>query len=354
MDNRNSNLSHQERRKKAMEFKSPWSSGSGSTSPLPNRLSLFDKSYSGGSTNSLGSSPGAEVKTLTNQSSLTVPEVNLPPVKVNRSTSPFHFGSRGRKEKKRLEKQPYCLDDPTVQSLSSQSSVGTSFEQDACDQLESESKSKSSKTTTSFFRRKRKGSSPFSLNLMRNKKSSEKQEIPCTANSNSLLHPDGSFSTSFGDCGTSPPPLRGRRSMSRSPPSPASQCKCRRCSILHLEECEPKEMNALFKFLRKSKVCKRSCFSFMLQTHEAFSFCTLKIHEFISMGLLHTRNEVFEILALMHYYMYIALYVSVKCQNVYFYFKPSGQSVLIFLLQKLSRKLHPMVHLVVACKENVL
>ncbi len=56
----------------------------------------------------------------------------------------------------------------------------------------------------------------------------------------------------------------------------------------------------------------------------------------------------------MHYYMYIALYVSVKCQNVYFYFKPSGQSVLIFLLQKLNRKLHPMVHLVGACKENVL
>lgn len=253
----NSSSSHQERRKKAMEIRSPWSSGSGSTSPLPNRLSLFDKSYSGGSTNSLGSSPGAEIKTLTNQCSLTVPDLNLPSASkkvTHRATSPFHF-HRGRKEKKKLEKQPYCLDEPTLMSISSQSSVGTSFEQE---NSETEQNKKSSASAasggagkSSFFRRKRKGSSPFSLNLMRNKKSSEKQEIPCTANNSSLLHPDGSFSTSFGDCGTSPPM---RRSMSRSPPSPASQCKCRRCSILHLEECEPKEMNALFKFLRKSKV----------------------------------------------------------------------------------------------------
>ena len=139
-----------------------------------------------------------------------------------------------------------------LSSMSSQSSVEPrSFEID--DNIDSEKKSKS------FFRRKRKGSSPFSLNLMRNKKSSEKsQDIPCTANS---LHPDSSFSTSFGDSlspyggGISPPPPRGGwSSRSRSPPSPASQCKCRKCSILHLEECEPKEMNALFKFLRKAKV----------------------------------------------------------------------------------------------------
>ena len=41
----------------------------------------------------------------------------------------------------------------------------------------------------------------------------------------------------------------------RSPCSPSgSQCRCRRCSLLPLEECEPKEVSALFKFLRKSKV----------------------------------------------------------------------------------------------------
>ena len=45
---------------------------------------------------------------------------------------------------------------------------------------------------------------------------------------------------------------------SRSPVSPSghtpTQCRCRRCSLLPLEECEPKEVSALFKFLRKSKV----------------------------------------------------------------------------------------------------
>ena len=86
---------------------------------------------------------------------------------------------------------------------------------------------------------------------MRSRKSSaEKSDIPCTASSNNHLHPDLSY-----DSGFSPP----RRHQSRSPPSPGSaggggHCKCRKCSILHLEECEPKEMNALFKFLRKSKV----------------------------------------------------------------------------------------------------
>ena len=105
------NSTSQERRKKTMDVKSPWSSGSGPTSPLPNRLSLFDKSYSGGSTNSLGSSPGAEIKTLTGQASLTVPDLNLPPKKVSRATSPFHFRSR-KSDKSRLEKQPNCLDEP--------------------------------------------------------------------------------------------------------------------------------------------------------------------------------------------------------------------------------------------------
>ena len=114
------------------ENKSPWSSGgSGSTSPLPNRLSLFDKSYSGGSTNSLGSSPGTEVRTLTNQSSLTVPDVNI--TKVNRSTSPFHFRPGRNKEKKRLEKQAHASEEsgPCLLSLSSQSSIGTSFENES-------------------------------------------------------------------------------------------------------------------------------------------------------------------------------------------------------------------------------
>ena len=41
----------------------------------------------------------------------------------------------------------------------------------------------------------------------------------------------------------------------KAPTSPGGlQCRCRRCSLLPLEECEPKEVSALFKFLRKSKV----------------------------------------------------------------------------------------------------
>ena len=38
----------------------------------------------------------------------------------------------------------------------------------------------------------------------------------------------------------------------RSPTSPG--CRCRRCSLLPLDDCEPKEVSALFKFLRKRKV----------------------------------------------------------------------------------------------------
>ena len=41
-------------------------------------------------------------------------------------------------------------------------------------------------------------------------------------------------------------------------PSMSRQCRCRRCSLLPLEECEPKEVSALFKFLRKSKVIRNS------------------------------------------------------------------------------------------------
>ena len=261
----NSTNSASEKRKKAMENRSPWSSGSGSTSPLPNnRLSLFDKSHSGGSINSLGSSPGAEVKVLTGQSSLTVPDFLPAPTKVNRSTSPFRFGTR--KSGKKLEKQR-GLDEATSParspskyfSISPQSSVGySSFEnlepETGNVPLDSGSGS-GNKKTKNPFKEFRKKPSPFSLNLIRSKKSSDK-DIPCTASStggytanhhSGFLHPSDSLGWS--DSGTSPPGSR----LSRSPPSP-SQCKCRRCSILHLEECEPKEMNALFKFLRKSKV----------------------------------------------------------------------------------------------------
>ena len=266
------NSTASEKRKKTMENRSPWSSGSGSTSPLPNnRLSLFDKSHSGGSINSLGSSPGAEVKVLTGQSSLAVPEFLPAPTKVNRSTSPFRFGTR--KSGKKLEKQR-GLDEATSPrspskyfSISPQSSVGySSFENLEPDPapssgnvpVDSSGSGTGNKKTKNPFKefRKKPGSSPFSLNLMRSKKSSEKlHDIPCTANhsgSSGYLHPADNSLGGFSDSGTSPPG-GGFNRMPRTPTSP-SPCKCRRCSILHLEECEPKEMNALFKFLRKSKV----------------------------------------------------------------------------------------------------
>ena len=190
---------------------------------------------------------------------------------MHRSTSPFRFGNR--KEKKKLEKQK-GLDEASspnrlFASISPQSSTGTSFENldpnldpspsattaDPSLGAGTNASASSSKKTKNPFKEFRKKPSPFSLNLIRSKKSSDK-DIPCTASStggytanhhSGFLHPSDSLGWS--DSGTSPPGSR----LSRSPPSP-SQCKCRRCSILHLEECEPKEMNALFKFLRKSKV----------------------------------------------------------------------------------------------------
>ena len=43
----------------------------------------------------------------------------------------------------------------------------------------------------------------------------------------------------------------------RSPlASPNAACKCRRCSIFSdLDDCEPKERNALLKFLKRYTVC---------------------------------------------------------------------------------------------------
>ena len=43
-----------------------------------------------------------------------------------------------------------------------------------------------------------------------------------------------------------------RVSPAHSPTSPG--CRCRRCSLLTLDECDAKEVNSLFKFLRKRKV----------------------------------------------------------------------------------------------------
>ena len=37
--------------------------------------------------------------------------------------------------------------------------------------------------------------------------------------------------------------------------SSASRCKCRKCSIFSLDDCEPKEVSSVIKYLRFRKVC---------------------------------------------------------------------------------------------------
>ena len=269
-----------DRRKKTMENRSPWSSAgsTGSTSPLPvpaNRFKL-DKSGSGGSTCSLGSSPGTATPGGGGSfSSLTVPEP-LPAGKVTRSTSPFNFKARVRRRKeKKLEKQANV--NLVSDDLSSMLVYGKQNSLSPCPSFESvvptsppilmtttttttttENGTKEKSSRLKDLRKKSRENSPFSLNFRRNLKSPgghSDPHCPAAVQASSLLMSSRSRS---GEC-ESLSPGRGVSPENRSPRSPASPggpCKCRRCSLLPLEECEPKEMNALFKFLRKSKVNK--------------------------------------------------------------------------------------------------
>ena len=47
--------------------------------------------------------------------------------------------------------------------------------------------------------------------------------------------------------------LEGSRS-----PGTIHGCRCRRCSLLPLDDCEPKEVSALFRFLRRRKVAREA------------------------------------------------------------------------------------------------
>ena len=229
-----------ERRKLSMENRSPWSSEStGSTSPLPvtqDRPKFrLEKSGSGGSTCSLGSSPGASFN-----SSLTVPDYNptgCPQAsKPTRSTSPFNIKARvKRRREKRLEKQANLtigLEDghqlhPDMQYMATSPNGASEHAKE--------------KPTPSFRFKDIRKRSKESLSFRRNK-----NHTTVDVGGDHLL------SINAHSAGTSPE--------ARSPRSPVSpgQCKCRRCSLLPLEECEPKEVSALFKFLRKSKVGWRS------------------------------------------------------------------------------------------------
>ena len=231
----------------------------------------LDKSGSGGSTCSLGSSPGASFS-----SSLTVPDYSPgagPPClvqqvqnKITRSTSPFNIKARvKRRREKRLEKQSNLtsigLEDLVCPSSPAHGSTASADQQQLRHQgscspngqqpiaVAAAAAGGSSNSCTEGPHLKERLSSSFRFKDFR-KRSKESLSLRRNKNLHMTVDSGDNFLTiNAHSAGTSPE--------ARSPRSPVSpgQCKCRRCSLLPLEECEPKEVSALFKFLRKSKVC---------------------------------------------------------------------------------------------------
>ncbi len=180
---------------------------------------------------SLSSSSGA---------TLTVPESGISGMtsgntnKISRSTSPLNFKVRMRNKKSanKLEKQcANCEEDEETNEV---------FDQ----------KPKSS-------RKKSRDGNPFSV-YFRNRNcswqhSSGDKTPSLSPRSAQEFQYDGQLSPKPG----SSPEGRGSLSGPRSPSSPGGSnhaCRCRRCSLLPLEECEPKEVSMLYRFLRKTKV----------------------------------------------------------------------------------------------------
>ena len=225
---------------------------------------------------------------VTSQSSLTVPDVvsSQPgPGKVNRATSPLNFKARLKKRReKKLEKQGHLSDDmgcsedhpeganpfkshqatnlpsPLVISSTNTGSGGSGGGSSHKGKFkELRKKSKESVFSLSFSRKNSKGPSSS------HHQACDHNQVPCVHGqapgtggcSSNSLSPRSRSGDSFQFDSLSPYP--GTSPELRSPRSPTSpgQCRCRRCSLLPLEECEPKEMNALFKFLRKSKVTEK-------------------------------------------------------------------------------------------------
>lgn len=295
-------------------FASPWSSESTeSTSPLPQppggtKFKLERQTGFAGSspTCSLGSSPSTAAGTGPSSlcSSLTVPEpqnflhcLTGSGASPSRSPSPFNFKARVRRRKeKRLEKQQKqslpsgapadpqilvasnpsgadhgapaatgCWDHRGQQCLPHQQQGQGAPGVAAPDPDKAAQPIKASSSNAFRFKDFRKRSKE-SLSFRRSNRSScsHRSETPADFSVSSSLPssqqlltaaaaaagPGGSCSGSVGQFG---PNLSPEARSPRSPISPG-QCRCRRCSLLPLEECEPKEMSALFKFLRKSKV----------------------------------------------------------------------------------------------------
>lgn len=253
------------------------SSGGSSSGSLAGEVTLMNHSPPLTPHNHL---KGAHHPPVASQSSLTVPDVvGIQPDsagKVNRATSPLNFKARLKKRReKKLEKQGHFSDD-----------MGSSEDPSDVNPFKSQATNipsplvissgnpipGSSRGHRSKFKELRKKSkeSVFSLSFRKHTKSSQSGSQPCDHHQPMCVHSQGG--ASGGGCSSNSLSPRSRSGDSfqfdslspypgtspelRSPRTPTSpgQCRCRRCSLLPLEECEPKEMNALFKFLRKSKV----------------------------------------------------------------------------------------------------
>ena len=248
-------------------------SGSSSLPPLsPKSSHRLDKSFSGGSTcSSQGYGPSCAAgngsgSLSTSATNLTVPDT-MPGggQKVSRSTSPLSFTARLRRRKeKKLQKQEHLGDDMNYLTCGPSSTEDLAASPGSLAPTSSSSSSTTSKLKQ--FRKKSWENNPFALSFRKGGSNSAAKDLPPCPNSLSPRSAGESFP--FDQCLS---PRAGMSPEGRSPRTPTSpgggllsaqsssqgsqQCKCRRCSLLPpLDDCEPKEMSALFKFLRKSKV----------------------------------------------------------------------------------------------------
>merc|ERR1719237_185839 len=200
------------------------------------------------------------------------PSLAVPlPTRVSRSTSPFAF-CRTRKSLEKQEKIPDEFSSPS--SPLSIAPAVSSRDRFAEFRRRSKAQASSLKDSLSFSRKPRSAPSQTSL--------------PAT----SPAKPDSFPGFELSSPTRSSPPchqslfcsLEGSRS-----PGTIHGCRCRRCSLLPLDDCEPKEVSALFRFLRRRK------FKRMLNkelSHFSESKSGNQISEYICNTFLDKQQEV--------------------------------------------------------------
>lgn len=223
------------------------SSSTSTTTPVksnPQKVRLSSKSLSNSSTCSTGSvclaTPPACTLTVPDLAS-SIPSSSSASSKVSRATSPLNIKARfkRRKDKHKLEKQSNfgLVDDVDEGCVFTETSSSGG------------SNSVSHHSTSASAKFKRKETNPFSLYFRKNSRD-HSQEKSSQPNSLSPRSADSfQYDSLSPNAGPSPEPRSPR-----SPTSPGAHCRCRRCSLLPLEECEPKEVNMLYRFLKKTKV----------------------------------------------------------------------------------------------------